>query len=257
MQRNVKLVIAYDGTDFHGWQRQPDLRTVQETVEQAARRVVRHPVDVVGASRTDAGVHAHGQVAHLLTSCSIPVVNLRRALESRLPQDVALVHAGVQPPDFHATRHARSKLYRYRIHNTATRPVEALATRYAWHVWHELDAERMRVTAAAMVGTHDFAGFAGQGSPRRSTVRAVHRIGIRRRYAELLIDVQGGGFLYHQVRAMVGTLVEIGRGHWPPERVRQILATGDRGLAGPTAPAHGLCLQWVRYDRRWEPPDGA
>jgi tRNA pseudouridine38-40 synthase len=256
MERNIKLVIAYDGTDFHGWQRQGDLRTVQHTVEQALQRVVRHPVDVVGASRTDSGVHAQGQVAHLITECSLPVGNLRRAVNQRLPDDAAVAHADVQPAGFHSTRDARSKLYRYRIHNDPARPVERMAARYVWHVWYELDTDRLRAAAAHMTGTHDFAGFAAQGSPRSSTVRTVRRVGIRRRYSELLIDVEGDGFLYNQVRAMVGTLVEIGRGHWPPERVLEILETRDRGLAGPTAPARGLCLQWVRYDHQQEPPNG-
>jgi len=257
MERNIKLVLAYDGTEFRGWQRQPGVRTVQETVAQAVQRVVRHPAEVVGASRTDAGVHAQGQVAHLRTSCPLPVDRMRRAIEDRLPSDVALVHARVQVTGFHATRDARGKLYRYRIHNTPGRPVIGMTARHAWHVWYELDPDRMRAAARLMTGRHDFAGFAKRGSPRLSTVRTVSRVELRRCYTEWLIDVEGDGFLYNQVRTMVGTLMEIGRGHWPPERVTEILASGDRHLAGATAPAHGLCLQWVKYDHRREPPDGA
>jgi tRNA pseudouridine38-40 synthase len=247
MERKIKLVLAYDGTDFHGWQRQAGVRTVQQELEEVLRRVLRHPLAVNGASRTDAGVHARGQVAAVCTSASIPVENLRRAAGDRLPEDTALLHVSVAAPDFHPSRDARGKLYRYRIFNAEQRPVAELASRYAWHVRYPLDMDRLRAGAAHLVGTHDFAGFASQGSPRESTTRTVVRVGIRRQLHEVLIDVEGDGFLYNQVRNMVGTLVEIGRGRWPPERVPEILTARDRRLAGRTAPPHGLCLQWVRY----------
>jgi tRNA pseudouridine38-40 synthase len=247
MERTLKLVLAYDGTDFHGWQRQAGVRTVQQELEGVLRRVLRHPLSVAGASRTDAGVHARGQVARVVTSAPIPVHNLWRAVRHHLPADVALVHASVAAPEFQPARDALGKLYRYRIFNAPQRPVEELAGRYAWHMWFPLDLDRLRAAAAGLVGTHDFAAFASQGSPRASTVRTVSRIGIRRCVHQVLIDVEGDGFLYNQVRNMVGTLVEVGRGHWAPERIGEILASGDRRLAGPTAPAHGLCLQWVRY----------
>ena len=247
MQRNLKLIIAYDGTDLHGWQRQPDVRTVQEDVEQVARRVLREPIAVVGASRTDAGVHARGQVAHIRTATHIPAENLRRAIAHRLPRDIALVHLDDVPLSFHATRSARGKLYRYSIHAAARRPVEQLDSRTHWHMWFPLDLKRMRAAARLLVGTHDFAGFATAGCVRRTTVRTIFRIDVTRRYGSVQFAVSGDGFLYNQVRNIVGTLVEIGRGHWPPERVREVLDQCDRRLAGPTAPAHGLCLEWVRY----------
>lgn len=250
MERNLKFTIAYDGTDFHGWQRQRDVRTVQEEIEAVARRVLRHPIEIVGASRTDAGVHAHGQVAHVRTSSPIPAANLRRAIGHRLPQDVTLVHVADVPQAFHATRHARRKLYRYRIHNDERRPVEWLQARYAWHVWYELDLARLRSAACPLVGEHDFAAFASAGCTRRTTVRTIHAIEVHRRFNSIVIDVIGDGFLYNQVRNIVGTLVEVGRGHWPPERVGQILAARDRRNAGPTAPPQGLCLEWIEY-----PPD--
>lgn len=247
MERNVRLVLAYDGTEFHGWQRQAGVRTVQEELETVLQRVLRHPLHVHAASRTDAGVHARGQVANVVTTSPIPVENLRRAVGHHLPTDIALLHAAVVAPTFHASRDARGKLYRYRVFNADGRPVELLATRCTWHVWYPLDLGRVRAAAAELVGTHDFAAFASQGSPRRSTVRTVRRIGIRRRLEEVLIDVEGDGFLYNQVRNMVGTLVEVGRGHWSPLRVREVLAGRDRAAAGPTAPPQALCLQWVRY----------
>lgn len=250
MERNIKLVLAYDGTDFHGWQRQAGLRSVQGDVEDALRRVFRHPLSIRGASRTDAGVHARGQVANVVTSAPIPVENITRAVGHRLPRDIALVHASVVAPDFDATLDAVGKLYRYRIHNAVARPTEVLTERFAWHVWYPLDIRRMQQAARRMTGTHDYVSFATQGSLRCTTVRTVRRIEIQRRGFDVTIDVEGGGFLYNQVRNMVGTLMEVGRGRWEPQYISEILAARDRSAAAATAPAHGLCLCWVRYARR-------
>ena len=247
--RKFRLVLAYDGTDFHGWQRQAGVRTVQAEVEQVLRHILRHPLHVDGASRTDAGVHARGQVASVLTSSPIPLSNFRRALAHHLPPDIALVHGDEVCLEFHPSFAARGKLYRYRIHNTRQRPVELLRQRQTWHVWYPMDLDRLRAAAASVLGTHDFSAFASQGStPRRTTVRTIERLDICRRGDELLFDVAGDGFLYNQVRNMVGTLYEIGRGHWEPERMAAILASGNRAQASITAPPQGLCLQWVRYD---------
>lgn len=248
MPRNIRLFIAYDGTDFHGWQHQPGLRTVQETVQQAIRRVARHPISLTGSGRTDAGVHARGQVANFETTCEIPCDNLRRAISSRLPKDVAILRVDEVPPGFRSTFDAVSKLYRYTLHNAQGRPVEEHRQRYVYHCWHRLDESRMQRAAALLVGTHDYAAFASKGSERETTVRTVLRLEIYRRFDHLLVDVEGTGFLYNQVRNMVGTLIEIGRGHWEPEYAAEILASCDRSKAGPTAPAQGLCLQWVQYD---------
>ena len=247
MERHFRLILAYDGTDFHGWQRQAGVRTVQQEVEATLQRVLRHPVAAAVASRTDTGVHARGQVAGFSSHVSWPLENLRRALGHHLPSDLALVSIAEVPARFHPARDARVKRYRYRIFNSERRPVIALAHRYTWHVWHTLDLARLHAAAAHFLGTHNFAGFAGQGSPRASTVRTVQQVGVTRVDDEVVVDVEGDGFLYHQVRNMVGTLVEIGRGHWPPERIAEILTSGDRRLAGRTAPPQGLCLEWVRY----------
>lgn len=252
MPRTLKLLIAYDGAGFHGWQRQAGVRTVQEACEDTLRRIVNEPVVLFGASRTDAGVHARGQVAHVHTSSTIAVERLERAVAHRLPGDVQLVRLSEAPAEFHAARDAACKLYRYRMHNHASRPIDAQIERFAWHMWYPLDDDRLSAAADRMIGAHDFAGFATQGSPRPNTVRRVRRVDVSRRGREVRIDVIGDGFLYNQVRNMVGTLVEVGRGHWPVERIDEILATGDRRLAGPTAPPHGLCLQWIQYPRiRW------
>jgi len=224
------------------------LRTVQDTLEQAVRRVVRHQALIHGSGRTDAGVHARGQVANFETTCELPAGNLCRAIGSRLPKDVSLIRVSEVPSGFRSSLHALSKLYRYTIYNDPGRPVERHRQPYVYHFWNPLDVHRMRAAAARLVGEHDFAGFASKGSDRETTVRTILRLDVYRHYSEIHIDTEGTGFLYNQVRNIAGTLVEIGRGHWEPPCVDEILASGDRSKAGPTAPARGLCLQWVRYD---------
>lgn len=247
MSRKIQLLIAYDGSNFHGWQAQPEFRTVQGVLADAVRRVVRHPVEVMGSGRTDAGVHAAGQVAHFETTCGIPAFNLRLAIGSRLPKDITLVRIREVHPDFHAIRSTISKCYRYRVYSTSDRPVGELRDRCTYHFWHPIDDDRVRAGARLFVGTRDFSAMASTHAPRESYVRQVMRVDVFRRFHELIIDVEGGGFLYRQVRNMVGTLLEVGRGHWEPQRVAEILDSRNRSNAGPTAPAKGLCLQWVRY----------
>ncbi|MCB9856089.1 MAG: tRNA pseudouridine(38-40) synthase TruA [Phycisphaerales bacterium] len=248
MLRNLMLVLAYDGTDFHGWQFQPEMRTVQECLEQALRRTLRHRVNVLGCSRTDSGVHAAGYVANVFTPSEMRDVAVMRSAGSRLPKDITLLHVREVPLTFHATRSSVTKLYRYRIHNAVARPCEAMNQSKVYHVWNPLDVDRMRAGAAAWVGTHDFSSFASAGNDRQHNVRTIHRIEIYRDGEEVRIDIEGDGFLYKQVRNMVGTLCEFGRGHWTPEFAVDILEARNREKAGPTAPARGLCLQWVKYD---------
>jgi tRNA pseudouridine38-40 synthase len=247
MERNIRLVIAYDGTDFHGWQVQRDLRTVQSMIEQSARRVVRHQVWIIGSGRTDAGVHAAGQVANFQTTCPMPARNLLRAIGARLPKDLTLLDVSDVSLEFHATRSATSKLYRYRIHATSGRPVSRTAQRYCYHFWTLLDVARMQAAARYFVGRMDFSAMAAKGCKRDTMVRTVLRCDVHRHLDEIRVDVEGTGFLYNQVRNMVGTLIEIGRGRWEPDIIKPILAGLDRSQAGPTAPARGLCLQWVKY----------
>jgi tRNA pseudouridine38-40 synthase len=255
MLRNIRMVLAYDGTDYHGWQRQPDLRTVQGMLELVAQRVVRHPVRIVGSGRTDAGVHAAGQVANMLTRCQMPAASLKKAIGGRLPKDITLIDCREVPLGFHANHSALSKLYRYRVYNASGRPVERQLQRMTYHFWMRLDLDVMREAAGHFVGEHDFAAMATKGSERENTVRRVMRIGIHRHLQEVRFEVEGGGFLYNQVRNMVGTILEVGRGHWPPRHVAEILASRERARAGPTAPAKGLSLQWVRYDLPSVPDD--
>jgi tRNA pseudouridine38-40 synthase len=257
MLRNLMATIAYDGADFHGWQQQPNLRTVQGCLEQALRRVLRHQVMVIGCSRTDAGVHALAHVSNFFTSTTLPPATILRAAGSRLPKDMSLISLEEVPLTFHATRSAISKLYTYRLHAVRGRPCEQLTQRYTYHVWTPLNDDAMRDAAAFWTGTHDFTSFASAGNVRESNVRTIHRIDLRREGLELQFDIEGSGFLYKQVRNMVGTILEIGRGHWPVSKAVTILDAKDRTAAGPSAPARGLCLRWVKYDIANLPPPSA
>ena len=248
-RRNVKLIIAYDGWAYHGWQRQTqDLDTVQMRIEQAAARATGHPVVVFGAGRTDAGVHATGQVANFYTTnLSIPLPSLRRAINARLPCDIAVRSVEQVNPYFHASRWAIGKTYRYRIYVAPDRSV-ALA-RQVFDCWPKLNVAAMRAAAERLLGWHDFRGLASKAEKRRDTVRHVWRCDVTETGPEILVTVEGNAFLYNMVRNIVGTLMEIGRGYWPPRQIDRILATCDRRLAGPTAPARGLSLVAVHYPR--------
>ena len=247
MRRTFRLQVAFDGTDFHGWQNQPGLRTVQGVIEHALRRTLRHDVDLIGSGRTDAGVHAAGHVSNFTTTCEMTPEQLRHSIGSRLPEDVSITAVRPVHPEFHATRDAHSKLYRYRIHNARRGAVERLTQRCTYHFWEALDVEAMRAGGQHFIGEMDFTAMAATGGVRESMVRTVLRCDVERHLDEIRIDVEGTGFLWKQVRNMVGTLMNVGRGRWEPQRVAEILATHDRANAGPTAPALGLCLQWVRY----------
>ncbi len=246
-RRNIKLVVAYDGTAYRGWQRQADgVPTVQAAIEAAAVRVVGHPISLNGAGRTDAGVHAAGQAANFLTTnLSIPLRALRGGLDARCPRDVAVLSAAEVPIDFHAARWALGKTYRYRIHTGSAKP--ALRARQVYHYPRALDPGRMRAAAARLLGAHDFRGFAASGEQRDNSVRTISSCRVSEQGDEVHVTVTGGGFLYKMVRNIVGTLIEIGRGRWGPERVDRVLASGDRREAGFTAPPGGLCLMSVQY----------
>ena len=242
--RTLKLTLAYDGTDFHGWARQPGLRTVEGALSEACVRVLRSAFELVGASRTDRGVHALGQVASLETRSPMPCRRLLKALNSVLPEDPSVLRVEEAPPGFNARFAARAKLYRYRI--LASPTPHPLERRYSWHVPFPLDEARMSEGGAALVGTHDYASFA-RADEERSTVRTLLTVDVARSASIITIDVRGDGFLHNMVRAIAGTLVEVGRGRFEVAAVRGILAARDRSAAGPTAPAHGLFLVEVVY----------
>ncbi|HVV53431.1 MAG TPA: tRNA pseudouridine(38-40) synthase TruA [Polyangia bacterium] len=245
MARRYRVVVEYDGTAFSGWQRQPGERTVQGTLEDAIREMTGESVFVRGAGRTDAGVHADGQVASFDLEVNIPPHGFLRGLNSALPPDLALVDVALAPADFDARFSARGKVYRYTVWAHFVR--SPLRAKRAWHVREPLDLEAMRAAAAALVGDHDFRAFRASDCERRTTRRIVRRIDLDRQGALLTIDVEATAFLKNMVRILVGTLVDVGRGRLAPDTVARMLETGDRAAGGMTAPAHGLTLLRVIY----------
>jgi tRNA pseudouridine38-40 synthase len=247
--RRLGLTLEYDGTDFAGWQLQPAARTVQGVFEEALREITGEARRFVPAGRTDAGVHARGQVAHVDLESELGTPALERALNAVLPADVAVLEVRTVPERFHARHDARAKTYVYRILN---RPMPSpLASRFTWHLRAELDVAAMAAGAALVLGTHDFSAFRGApgGVPEdESPRRSLARLDVARRGDEVHVAAEGRSFLRHMVRNLVGTLVEIGQGRRAPDEMAKVLASLDRAQAGPTAPAHGLCLERVLYD---------
>jgi tRNA pseudouridine38-40 synthase len=252
--RNIKLTIAYDGTDFCGWQIQPDVRTVQGELERALAATTGETIRTVASGRTDAGVHALGQVVSFQTSVNWPIEAFRRALATHVPEDIAAIAAEDVPADFHAIRSAQRKRYRYLIHDGRTPDV--LRRRYSWHSHEPLDESLMRTAAECLAGTHDFRSFETTGAPRETTVRTIYEIVIRRGTSAdwlgpdshlITIEVEADGFLYNMMRSIAGTLALVGRGKNPPEWVAKVVAAHDRTQAGPTAPPQGLFLVSVTY----------
>ena len=246
--RTLKLTLAYDGTAYAGWQRQCNADSIQANLESAVRDIEGRPVSVHGAGRTDAGVHALGQVASLTLEHSIPAAALTRALNAKLPADIRVRCAEEAPARFHARHDARRKTYRYRVDQSEV--ADPMELRFAWHVAAPLDAEAMRLAAAHLVGCHDFAAFqtAAAESTTTSTERTLLGVSIEREPpATLTVEVSGDGFLRHMVRTIVGTLAEVGLGRQPPDWVASVLRSRRRELAGPTAPPRGLFLVSVDY----------
>jgi tRNA pseudouridine38-40 synthase len=245
--RNLKLVLGYDGTDFAGWQTQPGFRTVQETLETALAVLTGQTTRVNASGRTDAGVHAVGQVVNFYSGTHLEPKTLVRAINAHLPPDVVVREAADVPQAFDANRDARRKLYRYIIHDG---PVPDLfLRRYAWHSRHRLDVAGMRRAAEPLSGRHDFHSFETGWPNRMSSVRTITHLAVNRAGDYVWLDVEADGFLYNMVRAIAGTLINVGRGYWPAEHVAAILRAEDRTQAGPTAPPQGLFLMRVSYER--------
>jgi tRNA pseudouridine38-40 synthase len=279
-QRNLKLLLSYDGTDFHGWQTQTGFRTVQETLEQAIAVITGEKVFANASGRTDTGVHALGQVVNFRSRTRHVPRILMRAINAHLPPDVIVRAAEEVHPEFDACRHAVGKWYRYVLHDG---PVpDVFLRRYACHIPYRLDVEAMNRAAHPLLGQHDFHSFETEWPNRKSSIRTITHLSVTRpRPAEdhraegegslsatgkvqtrshpdfplppsgayIWIDIEADGFLYNMVRSIAGTLLNVGRGYWPDDQVATILAAEDRRRAGPTAPAHGLFLMQVNYDQ--------
>ncbi|MFO0927664.1 MAG: tRNA pseudouridine(38-40) synthase TruA [Gemmataceae bacterium] len=246
--RNFRLVLSYDGTDFHGWQTQPAQRTVQQTLESALAALTgEERVRVVASGRTDTGVHAIGQVVTFHSATRIDPPKLLRAINAHLPDDVVVRSVEVVPDEFDANRDAVRKLYRYVIHDGPV--VDLFQRRYCHHSRYPLDARGMAEAATVLRGTHDFRCFETEWPNRASSVRTITHVAVNRFGEWLWLDVEADGFLYNMVRAIAGTLMNIGRGFWPVEHLADVLRTGDRTRAGPTAPAKGLFLIRVTYEQ--------
>jgi tRNA pseudouridine38-40 synthase len=247
--RHLRIVVEYDGSDLCGWQRQANGPTVQQHLEEALAQLLQHEVKVVGASRTDAGVHARGQVALVSTDKTIPLHGIRRGLNSLLPPAIAVRAVDEVGEDFHPRHSATGKHYRYTIYRGADRSPRW--RQRAWHHPEALDLAAMRDAALPLLGEHDFAAFRAAGCTAQTTIRMIEAIDLTPAEDDLLyVDVRGNAFLRNMVRILVGTLTEVGRGHRESSQVAEILASKDRTRAGITAPAHGLELVEVRYDGR-------
>ena len=245
--RILKLTLSYDGTRLVGWQRQAEGESVQGVLEDALARFEGGPVTVHGAGRTDAGVHALGQVASVEVTFGHDVATLARALNAQLPEDVRVLSVEEALPGFHARFSARSKSYRYCIRNGAV--ASPFERAYAWHVPQPLDVDAMRQAASRLLGPHDFSTFRSVGTDVPDAVRTLHTSDVLGDAGALLTyEVSGDGFLRHMVRAIVGTLVEVGRGWRDPAQMDALLQARDRARAGATAPPHGLFLVRVDYD---------
>lgn len=254
--RHFKLTIAYDGTDFHGWQIQANKPTIQGEIVSVLRRITQESVVLHGAGRTDAGVHALGQVGSFRTQSALSAGEFQRALNALLPPTIRIVNTEEVGPDFHARWAARSKTYRYRLYRGKVVP--PALWRYVLHYPFPLDEDAMREAAARFVGTHDFASFAAstgseEDDKERSTEREMYSTELARSpdNEELIFTVRGRSFLRYMVRKLVGTLLDVGRGKLTPEDIDRLYELKDRSKSGPTVPPQGLCMISVEHEESW------
>jgi tRNA pseudouridine38-40 synthase len=257
--RTLKLTVAYDGTAYAGWQVQVDRTTVQGTIEAAVEQITGMKTRIMASGRTDAGVHALGQVVVFQSETRLAPEVLRRALNGLLPDDIAVLDVADVAEGFHPTRHAKRKRYRYVIHNGPVRDV--FARRYCWHYPSgHLDEKAMQRAAEALLGTHDFSSFETSGAEREHSVRTIFDLRVERGAGEdrdrLTVEVEADGFLYNMVRTIVGTLVDVGRGFRPESWPAEVLRALDRRAAGKTAPPQGLFLVKVDYAAASSGPPG-
>lgn len=245
--KRIRLVVAYDGTNYHGWQIQPGTVTIESMLNEALTQLLREPVQVIGASRTDSGVHARGNVAVFDTESLMPPEKICLALNQRLPEDIRVQSSEEVPAGWHPRRCPCVKTYEYRILNRKINmPMERL---YSHFCYFSLDVDKMQEAAGLLAGEHDFKSFCSVRTQVTDTVRTIYQIDVKRREDDVItIRVTGSGFLYNMVRIIAGTLMAVGMGQTEPEAVADILKAKDRRAAGPTAPARGLTLIEMRYD---------
>ena len=245
MDKNFRLVIEYDGTNYHGWQRQASDNSIQSEIEAALAKMTGSPVKLIGSGRTDAGVHAFGQSANFCCNTRLSAEAFQKGLNSLLPGDIVIKTCFEAEADFHARFAARGKTYQYRIYNAVV--PSALCLRYSWHIRRKLDMAAMRKAAGILLGSHDFKAFQGQGSEVFDTVREIYKSDFTSGDDRIIFEIRGNGFLRYMVRNIVGTLVDIGMGKKTEEDFQEILNSGDRNRAGITAPPQGLFLMEVIY----------
>jgi tRNA pseudouridine38-40 synthase len=243
--KNFKITIEYDGGRYSGWQRQTLDPTIQEEIEKALKTITGQKISVIGSGRTDAGVHAHAQVANFKCDTKLNTQDFWGAINSLTPDDIVITGCEEVDDTFHARYSVKSKVYIYRLINRP-KPV-ALYRQYAWHIRKELNLEAMRTAITHLIGTHDFKAFEGVGSPRSHTTRCVLGASLSKEAQYLVFEIEADGFLRFMVRNIVGTLVEVGLGKLTPDDFKRILESKDRSQAGATAPAHGLFLKNVKY----------
>ena len=242
--RNIKITVQYNGEKYCGWQKQPDSLGIQGTIEKAIYDITKEEVKVIGSGRTDAGVHALGQVANFSLSSDIPIQKIPNALNAKLPKDIAIIECCEVGDDFHSRYSAKGKRYRYLIYNSPYR--SPIYKNISYHVKYDLDFKKMCKEAESLIGTHDFKGFMSSGSSVVDTVRTIYDIKLIKQENLIILEIEGNGFLYNMVRIIVGTLVDIGRGRLN-ESLADIINSKSRSKSGHTAPAHGLFLKKVDY----------
>ena len=244
-KKRVRLTVAYDGTNYHGWQLQPNGVTIESELNRCLSELLGEEIQVIGASRTDSGVHALGNVAVFDTTARMPADKMVYALNQRLPEDIRIQKSEEVPADWHPRHTASRKTYEYRIYCAKfPMPVKRL---YSYFTYHELDVSSMQEAAVYLVGEHDFKSFCQTGAQVLTTVRTIHSLEVRQEGSEIIIRVCGNGFLYNMVRIIAGTLMEVGQGRKLPRDMIRILEAKDRSAAGPTAPPQGLMLMQYEF----------